>query len=225
MLRVLSTIKQSEFSHSMNLQQRDLANWIQEIHDGMYPHLVWISHPSDSRTCVTGVFSQDSSGLFYNYVDDPSTFLDASSTALLASTVYRLSLLWGVYKHLPAAELCRRALSAPTGSVVGVSSVPAPTSTSSLPSASSAASGTPGMRHFTTDGWLTPVVDPYSVVDQGQTSPEGQAFILLMQAAWRDWVDDGAQGANGAVEVLTPSGSRTVVQAVAAGILPFVLEM
>ena len=89
------------------------------------------------------------------------------------------------------------------------------------------------MRHFTRDGWLTPVVDPYSVARQGQASPEGQAFILLMQAAWRDWVDNGAQGANvaqgvngvqganGAVDTLPPSSSRIVVQAVAAGILPF----
>jgi len=106
-----------------------------------------------------------------------------------------------------------------------VSSVSDYTPTSSSPPPSSTASGTPGKLHFTWDGWLTPVVDPYGISDQGQTSPEGQAFILAMHAAWRDWVEDGSQGANGAVDTLSPSGSRTVVQALAAGILPFVLEM
>jgi len=57
------------------------------------------------------------------------------------------------------------------------------------------------MLHFTSDGWLTPVVDPYSYGAQGSNSPEGQAFTLEMQAAWRDWVADGAKGANSAREV------------------------
>ena len=158
--------------------------------------------------------------------------MDASSTALLASTVYRLSLLWGVDKHVLTAELCRRALSAPTGTTVNismalVSSVSEPTPTSSSPPPSSTASGTPGMLHFTSDGWLTPVVDPYDFSDQGQTSPEGQAFILAMQAAWRDWAMERSQKAkvktNDAVDTLSPSGSRMIVQALAAGILPLVL--
>lgn len=40
MLRVLSTIKQSGFADTMRSQQVDLANWIQEIHDGIYTQLV-----------------------------------------------------------------------------------------------------------------------------------------------------------------------------------------
>ena len=102
-----------------------------------------------------------------------------------------------------------------------------PTPMSSSPPPSSTASGTPGMLHFTSDGWLTPVVDPYDFSDQGQTSPEGQAFILAMHAAWRDWVQERSQKtkANDAVDVLAPSGFRTVAQALAAGILPFVLEV
>ena len=158
--------------------------------------------------------------------------MDASSTALLASTVYRLSLLWGVHRHLPAAEFSRRALSAPTGFTVDismalVSSGFEPTPMSSSPPPSSTASGTPGMLHFTSDGWLTPVVDPYDFSDQGQTSPEGQAFILTLHAAWRDWVQERSQQAkaNDTVDVLAPSGFRTVAQALAAGILPFVLKV
>lgn len=188
MLRVLSTIKQSQFSTSMMSQQQDLADWVQEIHDGMYSYL-------------------DSSGLFHNYADNSSTFTDASSTALLASTVYRLSLLWGVDKHIPVAELCRRTLSAPAGSAVDIStagtgtvSVPSSTTTTtptaSAPYASSTATGIPGLLHFTPDGWLTPVVNPYSYPDQGQQSPESEAFVIAMQAAWRDWVSNGTTGAN-----------------------------
>ncbi|KAL4071941.1 Six-hairpin glycosidase-like protein [Scleroderma citrinum] len=221
MLHVLSTINHSEFGNSMISQQTDLANWVQEIHDGMYLHL-------------------DSSGLFHNYADDLSTFTDASSTAMLASTVYRLALLWGVHKHLPAAELCRRALSAPMDSIINISasvassvSPPTSNSTSSSPPASTMVPGTnmPDMLHFTVDGWLTPVVDPYAFSNQGQTSPEGQAFVLAMQAAWRDWVGVGtkgvgsAKGVNAAVGTLAPSCPRTVAQAVVAGILLFVLEM
>lgn len=113
---------------------------------------------------------QDSSGLFHNYADNTSTFLDASSTALLASTVYRLSLLCDIHTYLPQAEFARKSLSSPANNS--------------------------GLLHFTKNGWLTPVVDPYSYPDQGKDSPEGEAFVISMQAAWRDWVADGAQGLN-----------------------------
>ncbi|KAG6336425.1 hypothetical protein ID866_2668 [Astraeus odoratus] len=210
MLRVLSTIKQSEFAGSMTTQQRHLANWVQEIHDGMYLHL-------------------DSSGLFHNYADNSTTFLDASSTALLASTVYRLSLLWGVHKHLPVAEFSRKALSAPAGSTVNISTSAGPlatsTSTSSALSASSTAGGTPGMLHFTSDGWLTPVVNPYMYTNEGQQSPEGQAFVLAMQAAWRDWVEDGSKGANSSVSTLAMAGWRWVVLLAALTIPQLFLEV
>ncbi|KAF8556640.1 hypothetical protein OG21DRAFT_1554694 [Imleria badia] len=151
MIRVLGTIQKSQYADVLQQQQEDLANWIQEIHGGMYSH-------------------QDSSGLFHNYADNKSTFLDASSTALLASTVYRLSLLWDVHTYLPQAEFARKSLSSPAN--------------------------TYGLLHFTENGWLTPVVDPYSYPNKGQDSPEGQAFVISMQAAWRDWVADGAQGAD-----------------------------
>ncbi|TFK56177.1 Six-hairpin glycosidase [Heliocybe sulcata] len=40
------------------------------------------------------------------------------------------------------------------------------------------------------DGWLTNTVDPYtfnSPTAPGDHSPEGQAFVLLLQSAWRDY--------------------------------------
>ncbi|KAG6373675.1 Six-hairpin glycosidase-like protein [Boletus reticuloceps] len=168
MIRVLGTIQRSRFAGSLQQQQEDLASWIQEIHGGMYQH-------------------QDPSGLFYNYADNKSTFLDASSTALLASTVYRLSLLSGVHTHLPEAEFARKRLSSPNG--------------------------TSGLLHFTPDGWLTPVADPYAYPFQGQDSPEGEAFVISMQAAWRDWVAAGAVGVNVASRTMDMTASAYVLSA------------
>lgn len=37
------------------------------------------------------------------------------------------------------------------------------------------------------DGWLSPVSDPLTFTDVGSESPEAQAFVLLMEAAWVDW--------------------------------------
>jgi len=40
MIRVLGTIKGSEYADSFQSQQTNLTNWVQEIHGGMYPLLV-----------------------------------------------------------------------------------------------------------------------------------------------------------------------------------------
>lgn len=37
------------------------------------------------------------------------------------------------------------------------------------------------------DGWLEDVVDPYGFTNPGQHSPEGQSFVLMLQAAFRDY--------------------------------------
>lgn len=45
------------------------------------------------------------------------------------------------------------------------------------------------------DGTLQNVVNPGSWNTQASQSPEGQAFVLLLQAAWRDynsWKDSGS---------------------------------
>jgi hypothetical protein len=98
-------------------------------------------------------------------------FDDASSSALLASTVYRLSLLTGKNTaYIPQADRTRLALFSSTS-----------TSTSTM-----VFSNTP---HFTSDGWLTPVVDPDQISKEGTESPEGEAFVLMLYAAWKDWVE------------------------------------
>ncbi|KAI0698006.1 hypothetical protein BC835DRAFT_1405518 [Cytidiella melzeri] len=158
MLRVLGTIARSQFSGQMQSEQKDLTSWVGEIHSGMYANL-------------------RSSGLFGNYADQNSTFDDAASTALLASTVYRLSLLGNVHTFIPMAEKSRQALFA---------------------QGSSSSTNGSGLTHFTSDGWLTPVVNPDNIGQQGTQSPEGQAFVVELSAAYSDWVKAGSPGASSA---------------------------
>ena len=40
MLRVLGTIKNSQYANTLKSQQTDLASWVGEIHAAMYPYLV-----------------------------------------------------------------------------------------------------------------------------------------------------------------------------------------
>ncbi|GJJ14119.1 hypothetical protein Clacol_008376 [Clathrus columnatus] len=152
-LRVLATIKNSQFANSMKSEQNDLKDWVIEILDGMYGNIAKSLYKP--------------SGLFPNYATDNTTFEDASSTALLAASTYRLAVLEGIYHNLPHAEKSRKTLS-----------------TSS---------------HITSEGWLTPVVDPINWTNEGSDSPEGQAFVVEMTAAWKDWVAIGSPGANEAL--------------------------
>ncbi|KAL1942282.1 hypothetical protein VTO73DRAFT_6346 [Trametes versicolor] len=177
MLRVLGTIQHSQYSSNMQEQAKNLTNWVSEIHTGIYPHL---------RT----------NSLFGNYADDSSSFDDASSTAILASTVYRLAVLAGIHTHLPDAEKCRKALSAPSSNSTSSSSS---SSTATAPASSSTSAST--LEHFTSDMWLTPVVNPNQFGIEGEQSPEGQAFVVEMYAAWRDWTAVGSPGANAASRV------------------------
>ncbi|TFK35178.1 Six-hairpin glycosidase-like protein [Crucibulum laeve] len=178
MLRVLATIKQSEFANSMKNEQKDLGAWTREILDGIYPH----ADPSTS--------------LFTNYADQPATadgnFLDAASTALVAAATFRLAVLWNDVKHVPNAEKARVALFSPANNASDSGN-----STSSLN----------GFQHLTSEGWLTPVVNPHSYGEQGKESPEGQAFVVDLHSAWRDWVADGAKGANAAARMKAGAGT------------------
>ena len=40
MLRVLMTLRQSEFANTFTNEQNDLSDWVSEIHTAIYPHLV-----------------------------------------------------------------------------------------------------------------------------------------------------------------------------------------
>ncbi|KAI9439009.1 glycoside hydrolase family 105 protein [Lactarius indigo] len=199
MLRVLGTLKSSPFSQDFSGQIQELGDWVAEIHSAMYPHL-------------------QANGLFKNYADGNSTdnFDDASSSALLAATVYRLALLTGDETFIPEAELTRAALFSTNGTsatppglpvIAPSSSTPLPSSTvpSSTGSAQTAADASADTPHFTVDGWLAPVVDPLNFAVEGAHSPEGQAFTLMLESAWRDWSDSesAASGASASANVTT----------------------
>lgn len=83
-MRVLATIKRSRFEPAMRSQQDDLAQWVDEILTGVWQY-------------------QQSNGTLLNYVDQPDSFADSASTALLAATTLRYSLLTSDTKHDAAA--------------------------------------------------------------------------------------------------------------------------
>jgi hypothetical protein len=141
-------MKRSSLSDSFKNEQNDLRGWVKEIHAGMYAKL-------------------DGTSIFRNYVDESSTFYDASSTALIASTVYRRPFPFAIRREIQKGafgqEQWKRVI-----------------------------------RAFHERGMADPVVDPHSFGSEGKESPEGQAFVVAMQAAWKDWVADGSKGANSA---------------------------
>lgn len=146
------------------------------------------------------MFFQDTTNVFPNYADQPASapgnFYDASSTALLASTVYRASLMLNQHTFVPYAEKSRRTLFG---------------STSALPTSNATASFD-AYQHLTSDGWLTPVVNPHSYGFEGNESAEAQAFVVQLYAAHRDWILNGSKGENSA-KSLAVSGHAVAVAA------------
>ncbi|KAF9035201.1 Six-hairpin glycosidase-like protein [Panaeolus papilionaceus] len=177
MLRVLMTMRNSEYANTFHDEQNQLSSWVTEIHDAVYQYL-------------------DQTSIFTNYINQPPTasnnFYDASSSALIASTVYKASLLTGQNKHVPQAERVRKALASSNNGKGGDDF-----------------SG--GYKHFTSDGYLTPVVNPHSFGEQGSQSAEGQAFVVQMESAWREWVKNGSKGANAGVSVRLGGGMGKMV--------------
>lgn len=150
---------------------------------------------------------QDTTNVFTNYADQsPSAtgnFYDAASTALLAGTVYRASVLLGQHTYVPFAERCRKTLFNTT------SAAPTTNGTATLA----------GYQHLTTDGWLTPVVNPHMYGLEGSESAEAQAFVVQLHAAHRDWVLAGSVGEkSGALPSVARDGSGALL-AVAAALL------
>ena len=200
-MRVLGTLKSSSFAGKFKSQIKDLGDWAAEIHTAMYPHLVCL-HQSPAPHLLIHVHAppQQPNGLFKNYADNNGTdsFDDASSSALLAATVYRLALLTGNKKFVREAGRTLAALFAANGTSANPSGLPvvtssstvltmAPSMTGSAPgSAATTSGGFVDTPHFTVDGWLAPVVDPLNFAVEGAQSPEGQAFTLMLQSAWRD---------------------------------------
>lgn len=103
---------------------------------------------------------QQSSGAILNYIDasPSSTFEDASSTALLAAATFRLASI-----------------------TFGTSNAP------SVNVAAAAQARAWVISQLGSDGWLKGVVNPYDWHEEGSRSPEGQSFVIMLQAAYRDW--------------------------------------
>ena len=95
-----------------------------------------------------------------NYIDKHSwdTFEDASGTALLAACTFRLaSIVFGTYNPPYVNVVAAEKAREWMVSQVG------------------------------SNGWLNNVVDPYDWHQPGGKSPEGQSFVLMLHAAYRDW--------------------------------------
>jgi len=118
--------------------------------------------------------SQTSAGALCNVINDPSSFTDTSSTALIASATFRLAVL---------KEDNSTYISNANAAYDFVRS------------------------NIDSDGWLRNTADPltfYTPSSSSEPSPEGQSFVLLLEAAQRDfkdWVESDATLPSGAMVI------------------------
>lgn len=144
--------------------------------------------------------------MFTNYASlssvSPGNFYDTASTALLAATTFRISIHSSppfsnitppIRHNLPWAEKSRDALGAPgpNGTLV----------------------------YFDEEGWVGPVVNPHSFGEKGSKSAEAQAFVVMMQAAWRDWKSNEERVQAGALGLKGGMGARIWLISLLGGIL------
>lgn len=146
----------------------ELSGWISEILSA-----VWTYQVSAIKSFTLRFFystSQDpNTGSVRNHPNNPSDFLDSSSTALYAATTYRLAVQTGDCSMIPNAEKAFNYTA----------------------------------TQIASDGTLQNVVNPESWDVTGTQSPEGQAFVLLLQAAWRDYNSWKASGLPAALNNLS----------------------
>jgi len=178
MLRVLQTIRNSGLSNNFVNQQADLLNWVEEIVKASWDHQVHIFYPITSlRLSIAETRLQTSAGALHNVIDQSDSFADASSTALIASVTFRLAVL----KQDNSTYI--RNANAAYDFV---------------------------RRNIDNDGWLRNTVNPlsfYTPSGPNDTSPEGQSFVLLLEAARRDfqnWVGSEATLPSGGGMGLVP---------------------
>ncbi len=163
-LRVLATIQRSRAAFAMKSQQHDLVQWVGEILDGAWPFQVCVvslvlvekaAILKSVRVCARA-HEQQANGTLLNYLDQPDSFADSSSTALLAASTFRFASITGNDTHIPAATRALRLI-----------------------------------RDSVDDqGWLLNTVDPLTFSapsPPGVHSPEGQSFVLLLEAAVTAW--------------------------------------
>lgn len=125
---------------------------------------------TDLTTAIWNLQQPD--GSLLNYLDQPAagsngvSFPESSGTALIAAATFRLAALTrGRFDSQTVAWRSR-----------------------SVPAADRARQYIVGQ--VDSDGWLNGVVNPLNwrqAAPSGVHSPEGQAFVLMLQAAYRDW--------------------------------------
>ncbi|CAE6421264.1 unnamed protein product [Rhizoctonia solani] len=195
-MRVAATIRAAGYSSEFTDELKDFEDWTTEILDGMWPLLT-------------------EEGLFYNYANNSKTFLDGASTALMAASTYRAAVLFNNTKWIDQANKVYQVIGGSESNSTISTSTSA--STEPTPSASkhrmvrqvhhrvqlshlnplqhSNAVLDHGSRplarasqHITSEGWLTPVVDPHSFKVIGEHSAEGQAFVVMMYTSRNDYL-------------------------------------
>ncbi|PPR02489.1 hypothetical protein CVT24_002038 [Panaeolus cyanescens] len=135
MLRVLSTLNHSSDARQFAGQQANLTAWIDEILETSWSY-------------------QGANGTLHNVIDDPSTFGDTASTALMAATTYRMAIFKNSTTLIPNADRAFKLIN----------------------------------DSITPEGWLRNSVNPitfHDILPDSEHSPEGQAFVLLLEAAKR----------------------------------------
>ncbi|GAA5837983.1 hypothetical protein JCM11251_006816 [Rhodosporidiobolus azoricus] len=187
MLRVVATLvnADADWEDSFENQARDLAGWAREI--------VEASWALPRRN-----------GLLHNYLNETSTFADASSTALMIASTYRLAALASEHSELSSSAPSAQALSTAESAYLTLTS----------------GSG----DHISSSGVLSPVANPMEYSSQlqnvdsdggGNISPEGEAFILNMEAARRDFIQEGGKVSTDAREVEGGNGTGRTAGSVA----------
>lgn len=181
MMRVLASLAQAKSGAANNMTnlKSDLVAWTAEILDSAYPFL-------DANTA-----------LFHNYINDTSTFLDASGSAAIAYATYRLASIAPSSSgpsHIPDAERIYASLQ-----------------------------GT--INHLGNYGGGVDVVDALRFTSEGSTSSESLSFLLLLEAARRDHTQGNVTGLDGPgsgfegaarMGVNAPTGVKALVALVAA---------
>ncbi|TCD67698.1 hypothetical protein EIP91_012064 [Steccherinum ochraceum] len=89
MLRVLETISHSDVASTFIEERRNLTRWVNEIVSSAWPH----------QASFAG-----KNGTLFNVLDDPNTFADSSSTAILAASTYRLAVITNNHTLIPFAD-------------------------------------------------------------------------------------------------------------------------
>jgi hypothetical protein len=106
---------------------------------------------------VCAARKQQANGTLLNYIDQPDSFADSASTALMAASTFRFASITYNNTHIPAATLALQLV----------------------------------QDSLDDQGWLINTVDPLTFSSPsapGQHTPEGQSFVLLLEAAVVDFL-------------------------------------